>query len=133
MRELSREFSVRQREMRSREQGLLRLLDPLCVQWKPLDQHLPLLRLAGSQGLVLKCAHQSPRALEELPSPTPSNVPPHSAPACLVLVDCGQHGECCWGLSGAGTEAASPWTGREPRSASPRLLRLLRALFELHS
>lgn len=55
MRELSREFSVRQREMRSREQGLLRLLDPLCVQWKPLDQHLPLLRLAGSQGDAQMC------------------------------------------------------------------------------
>lgn len=100
--------------MRSREQGWLRWLDPLCVQWKFLGHQLLLFRLAGSQADHAKCAHQSPGALEELPSPATTDVLPQSAPACLVQVGwspCPALGVLLEASLGLVTEAASPWTG----------------------
>lgn len=92
------QFSVGQREMRSREQGLLRFLDPLCAQWKSLEHQLLLSRLAGSQADLTKCPHQSPRALGELPSPTSTNVLPQSA---LPVWPWAGHRVQHWGAAGA--------------------------------
>lgn len=121
--------------MRNREQGLLRVLDLLCVQWKSLE--LLLLRLAGSQADHAKCAHQSPGALEELPSPPPLMCS-HSLSLPIWSIWTGhrvQHWECCWGpLWDWGQRLPAHGQGEaEPRSASTHLLRLLRAVFELHS